>query len=70
MSHKRKRHDVRAFSADTSESARSQANDPHREPRDAPDIALRAYELYQQRGGEDGRDLDDWLRAEAELHRR
>lgn len=26
-----------------------------------------AYELYEQRGREDGHDLDDWLNAEAEL---
>jgi hypothetical protein len=31
------------------------------------DIARRAYELYQQRGGTGGQDWDDWLRAEAEL---
>jgi hypothetical protein len=31
------------------------------------DIARRAYELYEQRGGEHGRDLDDWLLAENEL---
>ena len=29
-------------------------------------IRTRAYELYEQRGCEDGRELDDWLRAEAE----
>ena len=28
------------------------------------DIARRAYEFYEQRGGEHGRDLDDWLLAE------
>ena len=33
----------------------------------AADIARRAYELYIERGGEHGRDLDDWLRAELEL---
>ncbi len=27
-------------------------------------IAVRAYELYQERGGGDGHDLDDWLEAE------
>ena len=27
-------------------------------------IARRAYELYLQRAGENGRDLDDWLEAE------
>jgi hypothetical protein len=29
-------------------------------------IRVRAYELYEQRGREDGRELDDWLQAEAE----
>jgi hypothetical protein len=31
------------------------------------DIASRAYELFLQRGGEHGRDWDDWLCAEREL---
>jgi len=31
------------------------------------DIARRAYEFYEQRGGVHGRDLDDWLLAENEL---
>jgi hypothetical protein len=30
-------------------------------------IRARAYELYEERGKEYGNDLDDWLRAEAEL---
>ena len=30
-------------------------------------IRLRAYALYEERGREDGHDVDDWLRAEAEL---
>jgi outer membrane protein TolC len=34
------------------------------------EIARRAYDLYQERGAEDGRDLDDWLRAERELRER
>jgi len=29
-------------------------------------IRARAYELYEERGKEDGHDLDDWLKAEAE----
>ena len=33
-------------------------------------IAQRAYQLYMERGGSDGRDLDDWLEAERELARR
>ena len=29
-------------------------------------IAVRAYELFEERGRERGRDVDDWLRAERE----
>ena len=31
-------------------------------------IRLRAYERFEARGREHGRDLDDWLQAEAEIH--
>jgi hypothetical protein len=30
-------------------------------------IRLRAYELYEECGREDGHELDDWLRAEEEI---
>jgi len=30
-------------------------------------IRLRAYELYEARGCEDGHELEDWLRAEGEI---
>lgn len=30
-------------------------------------IEQRAYEIYEQRGREGGRELDDWLRAEQEV---
>lgn len=30
-------------------------------------VERRAYELYLERGGEDGRDLEDWVRAEDEI---
>jgi len=30
-------------------------------------IRLRAYELYEQRGREEGYELDDWLQAEIEV---
>ena len=33
-------------------------------------IARRAFELFEARGGEEGRDWEDWFRAEAELHQR
>ena len=32
-------------------------------------IRERAFELYEQRGCQEGHDLDDWLRAEAETTR-
>ena len=31
------------------------------------DVRRRAYELYEKRGRKDGHEVDDWLRAEAEL---
>jgi len=33
-------------------------------------IRTRAYQLYEQRGREDGHDLDDWLHAEADMAER
>jgi hypothetical protein len=30
-------------------------------------IRQRAYELYEEGGGQDGHELDNWLRAEREL---
>ena len=32
-------------------------------------IAIRAYELYEQRGHQDGYALEDWLQAEREIRR-
>jgi Protein of unknown function (DUF2934) len=32
-------------------------------------LASRAYELYLERGGSDGMDMEDWLEAERELIR-
>jgi hypothetical protein len=31
------------------------------------EIRRRAYEIFLERGGEHGRDLEDWLRAEREV---
>ncbi len=42
------------------------SNGEPREPR-LMRIARRAHELYEARGGQDGRDLDDWLKAEREI---
>ena len=38
----------------------------HRQPT-VEEITHRAYGLYLERGGEDGKDLQDWARAEQEL---
>jgi hypothetical protein len=34
------------------------------------EIRRRAYEIYLERGGQPGGELDDWLQAERELTRR
>ena len=34
---------------------------------DVKEIARRAYELFLQRGGGHGHDIEDWLAAEQEL---
>ncbi len=51
------------------ESERFRADDSHRNPRKPAreDIARRAYDLYEKRGGEPGHDMDDWLQAERDL---
>ena len=38
----------------------------HRKP-SREEIARQAHELYLQRGGEHGKDVEDWVRAEREL---
>ncbi len=38
------------------------------EPQDLEEeIRARAYQMYEERGREDGHDLDDWLMAEREI---
>lgn len=34
------------------------------------DIERRAYEIYLERGGSEGCEMEDWLQAERELQRR
>lgn len=60
----RRRSDRPATASDAQPAVRNEA------PRQAPtreEIERRAYDLYVQRGGQDGSDMDDWLRAEREL---
>ena len=44
--------------------SRSMSSEPSEE-----DIRMRAYQRYQQRGGNHGADFEDWLEAERELKR-
>lgn len=48
------------------EPTKKQSTDVQTDPNLEQEIRLRAYALYEERGREDGHDLDDWLRAEAE----
>jgi DUF2934 family protein len=47
--------------------------DSHRKPVATADLWIeeaireRAYELFEARGGQDGYELEDWLRAEEEI---
>jgi hypothetical protein len=61
----------KARSSDSSEAA-APGTEAHKQGR-LPDlvreesIRRRAYEMYLERGGEPGHELEDWLQAEREL---
>jgi Protein of unknown function (DUF2934) len=42
-------------------------NTPANHTRNHEEIRRRAYEIYQERGGLPGRELEDWLQAESEF---
>ena len=51
------------------ERRRADAEKPSTDPRMTDDaVRNRAYDIYERRGGEHGRDWDDWLQAERELN--
>jgi hypothetical protein len=50
-----------------SEAASKKPNQSGQQPSRLSRIARRAHEIYEARGGQDGRDLDDWLQAEREI---
>jgi hypothetical protein len=52
-----------ANSPTQAESAETSAADSPR----LEEIRIRAYEIYIERGGQPGHDVDDWLQAEREL---
>jgi hypothetical protein len=53
---------TRKASSPATKGPRSAESHPTRE-----EIALRAYEIYLERGGAPGNELEDWTRAEREL---
>lgn len=42
-------------------------NGPTRRDVSDEEVAIRAHEIYMNRGGDHGRDLDDWVQARTEL---
>jgi hypothetical protein len=57
----------RSRTDDTASSAQDVRDNPRAAAVEHSEIARRAYELYERRGGGHGRDLDDWFLAENEL---
>lgn len=51
----------------TSPSPSSSITRPESTPEVLERIRIRAYELFEQRGRHEGHELEDWLRAEAEV---
>ena len=49
------------------DAASKNPNQSSQQPSRLSRIARRAHEIYEARGGQDGRDLDDWLQAEREI---
>ncbi len=48
---------------------KGKGNEP-RTPPDRREVERRAYERFQERGREDGRDQEDWFEAEREARQR
>ena len=63
MSSKPKRDEIASVEGSYADAAELPAESPARDE----EIRRRAYEIYLERGGQAGRDLDDWLQAEHEL---
>ena len=51
-----------------SPAAENTAGPTRRETSDE-EVAIRAHEIFESRGGEHGHDLDDWMQAKRELSR-
>ena len=51
--------------SDATQADRNVASQP--QPSRLARISQRAHEIYDARGGQDGKDLDDWLQAERDI---
>jgi hypothetical protein len=54
----------------TKKPATPEAETPSADGAEHDAVARRAYEIYQERGGNQGSELEDWLQAERELSER
>lgn len=61
------RSNLNLFLAETTTKTAKEVAMTERRELSAQEISDRAYELYLQRGGEPGKDVEDWVRAEKEL---
>jgi hypothetical protein len=59
--------DALTRSQDAQDTAPQSVGDTSAAAPDRDRIAMRAYELYLERGGSEGQELEDWLMAEREL---
>src|SRR3954471_3530694 len=53
--------------AQPQQSGNGNGNSQHRNGISPEAVAARAYDIYEREGRIDGRDMDHWIRAEAEL---
>jgi predicted small metal-binding protein len=65
--HAKTAHKMREIPADVLSRVRGAIRDEAASPELEGRIRVRAYQLYEQRGKQDGHDLEDWFQAEAEL---
>jgi len=66
MSSKPKRNETKELHATPGQKAEAGQTSSGSSARDKK-IRRREYEIYLERGGQPGRELDDWLRADSEL---
>lgn len=69
MNQRRRRTDLRS-TTNVQDSQRARADERAVGGTTQDDVAQRAYERFEARGGEHGHDWEDWFEAEEELNRR